>query len=127
MSVGPSSPATGFDYQHNYRFRIAGTQQTNIVEMVQIGDSWYPATWNQYVYEVQDQNRVVGIGDLGAISEIPAPGTWQPITLAEIGVLSHKFPDNAFYIPDGCGGSMPMVDAAFPNQPPPVPVLQSGN
>ncbi|MFS0898683.1 WXG100 family type VII secretion target [Mycolicibacterium litorale] len=127
MSAGPSSPATGFDYQHNYRFRIAGTQQTNVVQMVQIGDSWYPATWNQYLYEVQDQNRVVGIGDLGAISEIPAPGPWQPITLPEIGALSHKFPNNTFYIPDGCGGAIPMVDTVYSSMSPPVPTMRRGD
>lgn len=127
MSAGPSGPATGFDYQHNYRFRIAGTQQTNIVEMVQIGDKWYPATWNQYVYEVQDQNRMVGIGDLGAISEIPAPSPWRPITLGEITALSHRFPGNPFYIPNGCGGAIPMVDGGFTNRPAPIPVMQRGD
>lgn len=126
MSYGQPGHANGLDLEHNYRIRISGTQQTDIVTMVQVGEKWYPATWQDYTYEIQDQNRLVGIGDHGSLSEFPRPGPWRPSSLAEIGLLSTKFPNNTFYIPDGCGGSLEMVDAAFPKLPPPIPIMING-
>ncbi|OWM01245.1 hypothetical protein B7435_16930 [Mycolicibacterium peregrinum] len=130
MSMGqPDAATTGFDYEHNYHFRIAGIEPTDTTKMVQIGDSWYPATWNRYAYEVQDLNRIVGIGDLGAISEIPSASAWTPISHSEIRQLSHQFPTNTFYLPDGCGSNLQLVDTNIRNTPfqgPVVPIIRMG-
>lgn len=128
MSTGqPNAATTGFDYEHNYHFRIAGIEPTDTTKMVQVGDSWYPATWNRYAYEVQDLNRIVGIGDLGAISEIPSPSAWTPISHTEIRQLSHQFPTNTFYLPDGCGSNLQLVDTTVRNyQGPVVPIIRMG-
>ncbi|PLV48001.1 hypothetical protein [Mycobacterium simiae] len=46
---------------------------------------------------------------------------WKPVSLAEIMNTSAMYPGKTFYLPDGCGGSIPIVNGTLPT--PTVPVM----
>jgi hypothetical protein len=120
--TGLSDTADGFDLQQGYKLRLTGTQLTGITKMVQGADGkWYQARWLEDTYEMQTTKVMQGTGDLGGITGYPITMPWKPMSLNEIMNTSAMYPDKTFYLPDGCGGSVPIVDGKLPT--PTVPIM----
>ena len=133
MTVGGDSSlkhdALGFDLQNTYRFRISGTEFSGETRMVQIEGSWYQAQWQSYQYEMNRIPVVQGSGDLGALTLpiMSEADEWEPVTIDRIQVESTKYPAGTLYIPDGTGGSIPVVGGAFQTSTPVIPEMRRGN
>lgn len=132
MTVGGDSPlkndALGFDLQNTYRFRISGTEFTGETKMVQIEGTWYQAQWQSYQYEMNKIPVVQGSGDLGALTLpiMSEANDWEPVTIDRIQFESTKYPTGTMYLPDGAGGSIPVVGGAFRTSTPVIPEMHSG-
>ena len=133
MTVGGDSSlkhdALGFDLQNTYRFRISGTEFNGETRMVEIEGSWYQAQWQSYQYEMNRIPVVQGSGDLGALTLpiMSEADEWEPVTIDRIQVESTKYPAGTLYIPDGTGGSIPVVGGAFQTSTPVIPEMRRGN
>lgn len=122
--TGLSDTADGFDVQQAYKIRLTGGQFTGITKMVQGSDGkWYQARWMENTYEMQTTKVLQGTGDLGGITGYPITMKWTPASLGEIMKTSTMYPGKIFYLPDGCGGSIPIVDGKLPT--PNVPVMSA--
>jgi hypothetical protein len=120
--TGLGDTADGFDLQQGYKIRLTGGQFTGITKMVQGTDGkWYQARWIENSYEMQTTKVLQGTGDLGGITGCPIDLAWKPVSLSEIMNTSAMYPGKTFYLPDGCGGTIPMVSGALPT--PTVPIL----
>lgn len=120
--TGLSGTADGFDVQQGYKIRLTGGQATGITKMVQGTDGkWYQARWIENTYAMQATKVLQGTGDLGGITGYPITMAWQPMSLSQIMNTSAMYPGKTFYLPDGCGGSIPIVNGALPT--PTVPVM----
>jgi hypothetical protein len=120
--TGLSDTADGFDLQQGYQIRLTGGQATGITKMVQGTDGkWYQARWIENTYAMQTTKVMQGTGDLGGITGYPITTPWQPVSLSQIMNTSAMYPGKTFYLPDGCGGSIPIVDGKLPT--PTVPVM----
>lgn len=119
--TGLSDTADGFDVQQGYKLRLTGGQATGITKMVQGSDGkWYQARWIENTYEMQTTKVMQGTGDLGGITGYPITMPWQPVSLSQIMNTSAMYPGKTFYLPDGCGGSIPIVNGALPTSTIPV-------
>lgn len=133
MTVGGDSSlkneALGFDLQNTYRFRISGTEFTGETKMVQIEGTWYQAQWQSYQYEMNKIPVIQGSGDLGALTLpiMSEADDWEPVTIDRIQVESTKYPTGTLYLPDGTGGSIPVVGGAFQTSTPVIPEMRRGN
>jgi hypothetical protein len=120
--TGLSNTANGFDVQQGYKIRLTGGQATGITKMVQGADGkWYQARWNENTYEMETTKVLQGTGSLGGITGYPMAMPWKPVSLGEIMNTSAMYPGKTFYLPDGCGGSIPIVNGNLPT--PTVPVM----
>ncbi|BBX39608.1 hypothetical protein X011_26410 [Mycobacterium tuberculosis variant microti OV254] len=120
--TGLSNTANGFDLQQGYKIRLTGGQATGITKMVQGADGkWYQARWVENTYEMQTTKVLQGTGSLGGITGYPLVMPWKPVSLGEIMNTSAMYPGKTFYLPDGCGGSIPIVNGKLPT--PTVPVM----
>lgn len=121
--TGLSDTADGFDLQQGYKIRLTGGRFTGITKMVQGTDGkWYQARWMENTYEMQTTKVMQGTGeDLGGITGYPITMAWKPVSLGEIMNTAAMYPGKTFYLPDGCGGSIPIVDGKLPT--PTVPIM----
>lgn len=120
--TGQGDTADGFDLQQGYKIRLTGGQFTGITKMVQGTDGkWYQTRWIENSYEMQTTKVLQGTGDLGGITACPIDMAWKPVSLSEIMNTSAMYPGKTFYLPDGCGGTIPMVSGALPT--PTVPIM----
>jgi hypothetical protein len=58
---------------------------------------------------------------LGGITGYPITMPWKPVSLSEIANTAALYPGKTFYLPDSCGGTIPIVNGALPT--PTVPVM----
>lgn len=120
--TGLSDTADGFDIQQGYKIKLTGGQFNGITKMVQASDGkWYQARWIENTYAMQTTKVVQGTGDLGGITGYPITMAWKPVSLNEIMNTSAMYPGKTFYLPDGCGGSIRIVNGQLPV--PTVPVM----
>lgn len=107
-----------------YRFRIAGLEQTTVTRMVNSNGQWHQECWVQNVYEYQRDTRYAATGDLAGLPPIiNFDREWKPISLPDIANLSAHNPSTTYYLPDGCGGSIPYSNGAVPNTNPTQPPI----
>jgi EspA/EspE family len=110
-------------YQEGYRFRIAGTQATDLTRVTSVDGKPQVQRWVANVYEYQRNTSTGGGNDLGGLPPIQnIDQTWKPISLPEIATLSADNPAMTYYLPDGCGGSVKFnggvpADSAAPGVP----------
>jgi Excreted virulence factor EspC, type VII ESX diderm len=123
--------------QEGYRFKLAGEEATTMTRTVFDDGRWQQQRWVQNVYDYERNTATVfggdiglkGIdgesGDLGGIPPIQnIDHTWKPISLPQIATLSAGNADTTYYLPDGCGGSVPFVggvaqgSSGLPPRPP---------
>ena len=124
-NTGLKDTADGFDVQQGYKIRISGVQDTGITKMVQGSDGrYYQARWAENTYEMQATKVVQGTGDLGAITTYPLAMAWKPVSLNEIITTAGMYPGKTFYLPDGCGGTIPIVNGVLPTATVPVMTAQ---
>jgi hypothetical protein len=124
-NTGLKDTADGFDVQQGYKIRISGVQDTGITRMVQGSDGkYYQARWTENTYEMQATKVVQGTGDLGAITTYPLTMAWKPVSLNDIINTAGMYPGKTFYLPDGCGGSIPIVNGVLPTATVPVMTAQ---
>lgn len=124
--TGLSGTADGLDLQQAYKFRITGDEFSGITKMVQGGDGrWYLARWMDNTYEMQISKVLQGTGDLGGITSYPITMKWTPVSLAQIADVSAMYPNKTFYLPDGCGGTIPIVGGKLST--PTVPVMTAAH
>jgi len=90
--------------------------------MVQGSDGkYYQARWIENTYAMQTTKVMQGTGDLGGITGYPITMPWKPVSLNEIANTAALYPGKTFYLPDGCGGIIPIVNGTLPT--PTVPVM----
>jgi hypothetical protein len=90
--------------------------------MVQGSDGkYYQARWIENTYAMQTTKVMQGTGDLGGITGYPITMPWKPVSLNEIANTAALYPGKTFYLPDDCGGTIPIVNGALPT--PTVPVM----
>jgi WXG100 family type VII secretion target len=125
--------------QEEYRFKLAGEQATTMTRTVYENGHWQQERWVQNVYEYQRNTSMsfggdVGVkrldggdGDVGGLPPIQnIDHTWKPISLPQIAALSGNNADTTYYLPDGCGGSVPFaggVPQGSTGLPPRPPVM----
>lgn len=121
---GPQSgDAVGFDIQQGYQIRLSGYEYTGQTKMVQASDGkWYQAQWVSTTYEMQTTTVVKGTGDLGGLSSTPTTSEWKPVTVPQVIAVQSQYPGSTFYLPDGCGGTIPIGDE--PSLGPVVPEMR---
>jgi hypothetical protein len=61
---------------------------------------------------------------LGGITGYPINMAWKPVSLSAIMNTSAMYPGKTFYLPDGCGGTIPMVSGALPTPTGPIMTAQ---
>ncbi|KAA0095294.1 hypothetical protein CIW49_22720 [Mycolicibacterium sp. P1-18] len=99
------APAVAF--QEEYRFRIAGTEATDVTRLVNVNGENQVQRWVGNVYEYQRNTWTGATGDLSGLPPIQnIDQTWEPISLPEMATLSGMNPTTTYYVPDGCGGSV---------------------
>lgn len=115
-------------YQQQYKLRIAGEDLTSYTR---VGPTGQTERWVAYTYEAQEFQNVklngdiwvktpsdastagvggVATGGIGGIAVPPKIGPWQPITPAQIAVLSANNPNVHYYVPDPCGQQFSFVN-----------------
>lgn len=130
-------------YEQQYKFRIAGEDLTSYT---QVGPTGQMQRWVAYTYEAQEFQNVklngdiwvktapdasqgtlggVATGGIGGISVPPKIGPWQPITPAQIAVLSAANPSVQYYMPDPCGQQFTFVDGVATGGNAPGPITPS--
>ncbi|WP_369114337.1 hypothetical protein [Mycobacterium avium] len=130
-------------YQQQYKFRINGEDLTSYT---QVGPTGQLQRWVAYTYEAQEFQNVslngevwvktppdastgglggVATGGIGGISVPPKIGPWQPITPAQIAVLSANNPSVHYYIPDPCGEQFSFVNGVATGGNAPGPITPS--
>jgi hypothetical protein len=123
--TGLSDTADGLDVQQGFKIRITGGQDTGITKMVQGSDGkYYQARWIDNTYEMQTTKVVQGTGDLGGITGYPITMPWKPVSFNDIASTAAMYPGKTFYLPDGCGGTIPFVNGALPTATVPVMTAQ---
>lgn len=108
------SSAPYAQYQEEYRFRIAGQEDTTFTRTVTENGVPRQERWVQNVYEYQRNTQTVFGGDVekngvkGSLSGLPPILTidndWKRIPPQDIASLSAHNPTIKYYLPDGCGG-----------------------
>lgn len=130
-------------YQQQYKFRIAGEDLTSYT---QVGPGGQMQRWVAYTYEAQEFQNVklngdiwvktpagpstggvggVTTGGIGGIAIPPKIGSWQPITPAQIAVLSAANPSVHYYMPDPCGLQFSFVNGVPTGGNEPGPITPS--
>lgn len=130
-------------YQQQYKFRINGEDLTSYT---QVGPNGQMQRWVAYTYEAQEFQNVSLNGDIwvktppdastgglggvatGGISGISVPpkiGPWQPITPAQIAVLSANNPSVHYYMPDPCGQQFSFINGVATGGNAPGPITPS--
>ncbi|HEV7421959.1 MAG TPA: EspA/EspE family type VII secretion system effector [Mycobacterium sp.] len=112
-------------YKEGYRFRIAGTEATDITRVVNVNGETQVQRWVGNVYEYQRNTSTVPGGDLGGLPPIQnIDHNWKPISLPEIATLSANNSGTTYYLPDGCGGTVDFVGGVVEgNGPPRTPIM----
>lgn len=112
-------------YKEGYRFRIAGTEATDITRVVNVNGETQVQRWVGNVYEYQRNTSTVAGGDFGGLPPIQnIDRTWEPIALNQVAVLSANNEGTTYYLPDGCGGTVDFVGGVVQtNTPPPTPIM----
>ena len=104
--IGDIDPPAG-QYDTSYRFRWAGDELTTVTR---VGPDGNLQRWVAHVYQYQRDTDLHLNGDLGALPHIlNFDRSWHPITLPQIAQLSANNPDVKFFLPDGCGGTIPFT------------------
>lgn len=103
-------------FKEGCRFRISGTEATDVTRVVDVDGEPQVQRWVNNVYEYQ-RNTSFGAGDdLGGLPPIQnIDHDWKPISLPEIATLSANNPGTTYYLPDGCGGTVNYVGGAAGN------------
>lgn len=119
----------GFEMQNAYKFRISGTEFTGQTQMVQLGDTWYQAQWQNYSYEM---NKIPVISGSGQIPALQLPimseaNQWTPVSLGQIVQESGMYPSGTFYLPNAFGDPLHVVGGTLELDTPVVPVMTSGS
>lgn len=130
-------------YEQQYKFRIAGEDLTSYT---QVGPTGQMQRWVAYTYEAQEFQNVklngdiwvktppsastgglggVATGGIGGIAVPPKIGPWQPITPAQIAVLSAANPSVHYYMPDPCGEQFSFVNGVATGGNAPGPITPS--
>lgn len=112
-------------FKEGYRFRIAGTEATDITRVVNVNGETQVQRWVGNVYEYQRNTSTVPGGDLGGLPPIQnIDHTWKPISLPEIATLSAQNATTTYYLPDGCGGTVDFVGGTVVGGgPPQTPIM----
>lgn len=112
-------------FKEGYKFRIAGTEATDITRVVSVNGETQVQRWVGNVYEYQRNTSTVAGGDFAGLPPIQnIDHTWEPIALNEIAVLSANNGGTTYYLPDGCGGTVDFVGGAVQTSaPPPTPIM----
>lgn len=114
--------------QEEYRFRLAGTEATTNTRMVFDNGQWHEQRWVQNVYEYQRNTSLVPGGNLGGLPPLQnIDRDWKPITLNQLGTISAANPTVTYYLPDGCGGTVNIIDTVpqGPTGMPPTPPIMT--
>jgi hypothetical protein len=112
-------------YKEGYRFRIAGTEATDITRVVTVNGETQVQRWVANVYEYQRNTSVVPGGDFGGLPPVQnIDTTWERISVPEIATISANNARTTYYLPDGCGGTVDFVGGTVAsNGPPPTPIM----
>jgi hypothetical protein len=112
-------------YKEGYRFRIAGTEATDITRVVTVNGETQVQRWVANVYEYQRNTSVVPGGDFGGLPPVQnIDSTWERISLPEIAPISANNAGTTYYLPDGCGGTVDFVGGAVTsNGAPHTPIM----
>lgn len=98
-------------FREGYRFRIAGTQPTDVTRLAYENGHWQVQRWVDNVYEYQRNTSTYAGGDFAGLPPIQnIDSEWKPISVPEISQLSATNEGVRYYLPDGCGGSVTVVD-----------------
>lgn len=114
--------------QEEYRFKLAGTEATTNTRMVFDDGQWHEQRWVQNVYQYQRNTSLVPGGDFGGLPPLQnIDRDWKPITLNQLGTLSAANPSVTYYLPDGCGGTVKIIDTVpqSPSGNPPSPPIMT--
>ncbi|AMU67215.1 hypothetical protein E3G59_001564 [Mycobacteroides abscessus] len=99
------------EYMESYRFRITGTEFTGQTKMVQVNGKWYQAEWQNFKYEMRQNQNIHWNRDGAPMKETPLVNQpWKPVSIADIVNISHKLPDTKIWLPDSCGGKVTLVN-----------------
>jgi hypothetical protein len=106
-------------YQEEYRFRMAGTEATDITRVANVNGQPQVQRWVANVYEYQRNTSTGGGNDLGGLPPIQnIDHDWKPISLPDIAKVSANNGGTTYYLPDGCGGSVKFFDGVPANATP---------
>jgi uncharacterized protein YukE len=118
--IGDIDPPAG-QYDTSYRFRWAGDEATTVTRVAGDGSL---QRWVAHVYEYRRDTDFHLNGDFEALPHVMTfDRTWHPITLPQIAQLSYDNPDVKFFLPDGCGGTIPYINGAAEGYESPVPIM----
>jgi hypothetical protein len=121
--IGDIDPPAG-QFDTGYKFRWAGDEATTVTRVASDGSL---QRWVAHVYEYQRDTDFHFNGDLAALPHIvDFDRTWHPITLPQIAQLSYNNPSVKFFLPNGCGGTIPLIYGAAEGQQSPVPIMLAG-
>lgn len=116
--------APAVQFQEEYRFRIAGTEATDVTRVANVNGENQVQRWVGNVYEYQQNTSTNATGDASGLPPIQnIDQKWKPISLPEIATLSATNPTTTYYLPDGCGGSVTFnagIPGGFELPQPPV-------
>jgi hypothetical protein len=113
-------------HRESYRFRIAGTDATDITRVVKVNGETQVQRWVANVYQYQ-RNTSNSLG--GSLEGLPPlqffDQAWKRISLPQVAALSATNEDITYYLPDGCGGSVDFVGglAHSKNVAPQIPIM----
>ena len=118
LKVGPTTGmyVPGQTWE-GYRFRIAGTEATDITRVVNPSGEPQVQRWVGNVYEYQRNTSTSAGGDLVGLPPIQnIDHDWKPISLSQIATLSAGNAGTTYYLPDGCGGSVSFIGGSHENR-----------
>ena len=108
------SSAPYMQRQEEYRFRIAGQEETTFTRTITENGVSRQERWVQNVYEYQRNTQTVFGGDVekngvkgslsGVANILNIDHDWKRIPPQDITSLSAHNPTIKYYLPDGCGG-----------------------
>lgn len=113
-------------YEEGYRFRIAGTEATDVTRVVDVNGEMHVQHWVGNVYEYQRNTSFIPGGDLAGLPLTQnIDHTWEPISLPEIATISANNAGTTYYLPDGCGGTVDFVGGVVADGGTPAPPMMT--
>lgn len=85
--------------QTQYRIRVVGSTPTDH-QVIMVDGTYYPATYYEYEYEIQESSRITNHIEPGLDAIYPgAWSDWQPLTYDDIMALQNQYPEDVIYVP----------------------------